>query len=166
MKLSIDHDFLVKAPDFHSAEKQVRNFLQNTTLIRYGSVAIDKEDSVSAEHEDFWQHLERGVNENRKVVNELLDELASCGYSALKDISQLKQGFESKVLHTVTHMLDGFIGVDSVFFSLIEDSHWITPTLRKEITEHASQYWLIRVTAGDIQETLLHQGPMAGNVGE
>ena len=157
MKPTFSHNFLVEASDFTSAEKQVNKFLQRTTLIRYGSVFIDKKRSVSAEHQEFWSCLDQGLSENRKVIAAMLKELDSCGYKKLQDLSKVKQGFESKVLHTLTHMLDGFIGVDSAFFSLKEDSHWLSPSLRKEIEERPGRYWLIHVFAGDIQEALLHK---------
>ena len=81
-------------------------------------------------------------------------------YSSLQDLFFIKQGFESKILHTVTHMLDGFIGVDSAFYNLIEDSHWLSPSLRREITSHMHEYWLVRVVAGEVREAILHQTPL------
>ena len=162
MEFSVFHDFLVKAPDFSSAQAQVSNFLQDTTLIRYGSVKTDHNKSCSAEHKDFWRRLDQGVAENRKIVADLISELELCDYSSLQDLSSVKQGFESKILHTITHMLDGFVGVDSVFYSLIEDSHWLSPSLREEIMSQPNQYWLVHVVAGGLQEALLHEKPLSG----
>ena len=160
MTLSISHDFLIKSSDFSSAKEQVERFLEETTLIRYGSVTIDQDKSFSAEQKKFWAALDRGVAENRKTVENLIDELEQCGYSSLQDLFFIKQGFESKILHTVTHMLDGFIGVDSAFYNLIEDSHWLSPSLRREITSHMHEYWLVRVVAGEVREAILHQTPL------
>ena len=64
MELSIFHDFLVRSSDFSSAKSQVSKFLQDTTLIRYGSVEIDQNKSCSAENKVFWQKLDQGVAEN------------------------------------------------------------------------------------------------------
>ena len=162
MELSVFHDFLAKAPDFSSAKAQASKFLQDTTLIRYGSVEIDHNKSCSAEHKGFWRQLDQGVAENRKIVAGLIRELELCDYSSLHDLSSVKQGFESKILHTITHMLDGFVGVDSVFYSLIEDSHWLSPSLREEIMSQPNQYWLVHVVAGGLQEALLHEKPLSG----
>jgi hypothetical protein len=162
MELSVFHDFLVKAPDFSSVKVQVNKFLQGTTLIRYGSVEIDHNKSCSAENKVFWQKLDQGVAKNRKIVKNLIDELELCDYSTLQDLFFVKQGFESKILHTITHMLDGFIGVDSVFYSLIEDSHWLSSSLREEIISDPTRYWLVHVVAGEVQDAILHKAPLTG----
>jgi hypothetical protein len=162
MELSIFHDFLVRSSDFSSAKSQVSKFLQDTTLIRYGSVEIDQNKSCSAENKVFWQKLDQGVAENKKIVENLIDELELCDYSTLQDLFFVKQGFESKILHTITHMLDGFIGVDSVFYSLIEDSHWLSPSLREEVISDPKQYWLVHVIAGEVQDAILHKAPLTG----
>lgn len=160
MEFSVFHDFLVRSSDFSSAKAQVGKFLQGTTLIRYGSIEIDHSKSCSAENEVFWQTLEKGVAENRKIVEKLIDELERCDYTTLQDLFFVKQGFESKTLHTITHILDGFIGVDSVFYSLIEDSHWLSPSLREEIISDPNLYWLVHVIAGEVQEAILHKVPL------
>ena len=161
MGISVFHDFLVKSPDFSCARLQVDNFLKKTTLIRYASVCCDESSSCSAEEPEFWDRLERGIAENRKRVSSLIGELELCGHSSLHDLASFKQGFESKILHTVTHMLDGFIGVDSACYNLIEDSHWLKDSLRKEILAHPKQYWLVHVVAGGLQEAVLHETPIA-----
>ena len=162
MELSVFHNFLVKSSDLSSAWQHVEIFLQKTTLIRYSSVCFDEERSFSADQKEFWDEVDRGVAENRKTVSGLISELELCGHRSLQDLNSCKQGFESKVLHTITHMLDGFIGVDTVFYNLIEDSHWLSPTLREEIITQPNLYWLVHVVAGGLQEALLHEKPLSG----
>lgn len=161
MGLSVFHDFLVKSTDFSSARLHVDNFLKKTTLIRYASVCFDESRSFSADQKEFWDRLERGIAENRQIVSDLISELELCGHRSLKDLASFKQGFESKILHTVTHMLDGFIGVDSACYNLVEDSHWLTTSLREEIRQQPNHYWLVHVIAGGVQEAVLHETPFS-----
>ena len=51
------------------------------------------------------------------------------------------------MLHVITHLLDGFFGIDSYFYNLVEDSHWVSEELRATIKTSPSRYWLIAVEA-------------------
>jgi len=52
-------------------------------------------------------------------------------------------------------MLDGFIGIDSVFYNLAEDSHWLSAPLRKTIEQHPEHYWLVPLWHGPVTSSLL-----------
>jgi hypothetical protein len=68
----------------------------------------------------------------------------------------LQQGYVTKVLHTLTHLLDGFIGIDSVFYNLVEDSHWASEGLLKALQDTAGEYWLVPVRTGKLEASVLH----------
>ena len=80
----------------------------------------------------------------------MLAELRESGYEKLPDLVGMKQGYDSKVLHTVTHLLAGFFGVDT--FSIIRRktrttsaSVWLVETECKLLSGHqSSQLDLIR----------------------
>ena len=47
----------------------------------------------------------------------------------------------------MAHLLDGFFGIDSQFYNLPEDSHWLGESLRKQIETGPAEFWLVRVAA-------------------
>ena len=77
----------------------------------------------------------------------LIHELQESGYHTLVELAEIKQGYESKTLHTLVHLLDGFIGIDSKFYNLIENSHLISASLRREIKQTPAHYWLLQIEA-------------------
>lgn len=144
MKLEAVHELLAIGPDFKSAKNQVQNFFDKTQLVRYDSVDILKEDSLSAADSEFWERIEQGVEGNRQIINELTEELKEVGTFSLSDAAKLPQGFQSKTFHTIAHLLDGFFGIDSCFYNLLDDSHWLSNSLKQEIIASPSEFWLIR----------------------
>ncbi len=96
--------------------------------------------------------IERYVLENRKVVKEFLNELGTEGYKSLEHIAQVPQGYLSKLVHTVAHLLDGFFGIDSRFYNLEEESHWVSPQLYQQIKLYPGEFWIIEV-AGFLTNT-------------
>jgi len=91
--------------------------------------------------------VDSGLEKNRESVISLIDELQTSGYSQLLDLADMKQGYESKILHILVHFLDGFIGIDSSFYNLIEDSHQISDSLHLRIKQNPQNYWLFRIDA-------------------
>jgi len=146
MKLESSHDILGIGPDFESAKKYVLRFLDKTQLVKYDSVEIEAEHAIQATQPGFWERIEEGMEGNRQMIDELLEELKESGIHTLDDLRFLQQGYQSKTIHTVTHILDGFFGIDSVFYSPVEDSHWVSPMLKREILNDPSDYWLIKAT--------------------
>ena len=146
MKLEASHELLAIGPDFAAAKSYVLRFFDKTQLVRYDSVAVAADQAVSAEHATFWDRIEQGMAANRQVLAELLEELKESGVFSLGDLEELPQGYQSKTIHTVAHLLDGFFGIDTVFYNLVEDCHWLSATLRQEILADPSEYWLIKAT--------------------
>ena len=145
MDLEISLDVLVAGEDFASCHHRVNRFFERTMLIRFDEVRIDENVSINAAEQVFWQRLEEGISANRKTVSELAANLQQEGYSSLEELQNLEKGYLTKILHTIVHLLDGFIGIDSRFYSLEEDSHTISSELRRQIAADPQQFWILRV---------------------
>ena len=143
MNLNISHLFLSTGSDGRTARSHVLRFLDQTILVQYDRIQIIEGHILSAENKKFWPELEVSISENRRVVAGFINELTECGVDHLGDIKNLEQGYQSKTLHTIAHLLDGFFGIDSCFFNLIEDSHWLSAALKEKIMENPDQYWLV-----------------------
>lgn len=141
------HLVLTFGADFDAAQKHTVSFFQKTMLLRYDNVTISKEKSCQATEASFWKRLDDGVAANREILSGFISELHDSGLQDLRNLHELQQGYQSKVFHIVAHLLDGFIGIDSVFYSLPEDSHWLSEKLRAEILRSPEKYWLLSVTA-------------------
>ncbi|MGC9021833.1 MAG: hypothetical protein ACP5J5_01770 [Dissulfurimicrobium sp.] len=105
-------------------------------------------------HRDFWVRVDMGIAENRAVLDGFLSELSRAGFKSIPELRELPQGYLSKLLHIATHMLDGFFGVDSYFYNLVEDSHWISHECRKKIQLYNRLYWLIALEASSERDIL------------
>jgi hypothetical protein len=138
------HWMLSAGADFTTARDNVQNFFKKSILLSYDTVGALEHDSCSAEDERFWPELEKGLAGNHLVLREFLNELQAAGCREIDDLATLPLGYPSKVLHLIAHLLDGFIGIDSVFYNLVEDSHWLSAGLRETIRQTPSKYWLIR----------------------
>ncbi|MFH7320622.1 hypothetical protein ACHHRT_08415 [Desulfurivibrio sp. D14AmB] len=147
MKLENAHLVLVLAPDLERAAELVLRFFARTQLVRYDRVEVDRDNSCSAAHPEFKARLEEGVATNRRVLAEIMAELKVVGVRSLDDLAQLPQGYQSKLVHTAAHLLDGFFGIDSAFFNLVEDSHWLSEPLAGEIGQNPEDYHLLQVRA-------------------
>ncbi|NOX80507.1 MAG: hypothetical protein GXP57_05370 [Deltaproteobacteria bacterium] len=147
MSLTVRHTFMVTGPDLDTCGQHVRFFLDTTQLVRYDSVEIDPEHSIRGTEPRFQQELDMVLAANQAILAELLGELQQEGCRQIDDLLTLPQGFQSKLLHTVSHLLDGFFGIDSRFFDLDEDSHRLTAKRRRQIKDAPEQCWLIGITA-------------------
>ncbi|MDA8162904.1 MAG: hypothetical protein M0022_08415 [Desulfobacteraceae bacterium] len=141
------HELLVEGGSFELCEKKALRFFDLYELVSYENIHSLRQRSLPAGHKDFFDRLELGVRENKTVLEGFLSELAEAGFDSLSDLRDLPQGYPSKLLHVSTHMLDGFFGVDSYFYNLAEDSHWVSPGLRDRIGRHPGSYWLIALEA-------------------
>ena len=149
MRLDVPQWFLVMAPDFARASGHALRFLERTQLVRYDVVRVMESESCSGTDQRFWPLLEQGLAANREVLTELLGELRGGGTRELKDLLFLPQGFQSKIFHTMAHLLDGFFGIDSRLYILPEDSHWLSPGLHRQIAAGPEDFWLIK-TVGEL----------------
>ena len=145
MSLEVTHLFLVEGEGCAACKQLVERFLARTQLVKYDVIRIENERCQPAQALGFWPAAEAGVAANRLFVEELTSELTAGGYMGIKDFLSEAEGFPSKTLHIIAHVLDGFFGIDSSFYNLIEDSHWISAGLRKRIEAAPERFWLIAV---------------------
>ena len=147
MKLAVHHDVLAIGPDFARSRDYALRFFARTPLVRYDTVTVDETASCPATHPDFWPRVDDGVRQNREVMAELIEELKESGLHRFDDLLDLGKGYQSKLVHTVAHLVDGFFGIDTIFYNLADDSHGVSPQFRQEIAANPGDYWLLRVNA-------------------
>jgi hypothetical protein len=145
MQLISNHLVLVSAPDFESACIQVNDFFDKTLLVRYDKIDIQEKKCHSGNDPQFKQALQNGIEVNKTTLNKFIGEFKNTGFKSVEDLKNVECGYQSKLLHIITHFLDGFIGIDSTFYNLTEDSHWISQNLLKEIDNNPKHYWLIQL---------------------
>jgi hypothetical protein len=144
--LEISHDILIAGSDLKSCVQHVKRFFAATMLIRYDQVMISEKESLNGTAEKFRGRIEAGLRANQKVLGEFLENLKEEGFESLEDIRSLEKGYLSKILHTIAHLQDGFIGIDSRFYNLEEDSHGVSRHLQQKIAATPHNYWILRVT--------------------
>ena len=144
--MQIVHDILTAGADFALCSKKVLRFFDRTMLIRYERVVINNKDSVSGSDPNFQKRIAEGLDANQKILNGFLECLKREGFTTLDDLQSLEKGYLSKILHTIAHLQDGFIGIDSFFYNLEEDSHGISRSLLQKIALTPRDYWIIRIT--------------------
>ncbi len=145
MRLEVTHSILVQGQSFSECREHVLGFFAKTTLVHYDGVRVVEEESFSADDARFEAGLEKGIGANRQALKDLLAELQEGGSVALQDLIHLPQGYQSKVIHTLAHLLDGFIGIDTCFYNLLDDSHWLDESRRAAIKDSPKEYWLLLV---------------------
>jgi hypothetical protein len=143
--LEIVHDILIEGSDFESCKKHLSSFFDRTMLIRYDEVIIMEKESINGADQTFWPRVQEGLTANKKALKQLLANLKEEGFVSLDDLQALEQGYLSKILHTIAHLKDGFIGLDSRFYNLVEDSHSITRGMLQKLIETTDHYWILRV---------------------
>lgn len=154
------HWLLCEAEGFDAARSYVNNFFASSMLLHYDAITADEERSCSADNERFWPEIEQGVGANQAILRGFIEDLQKEGCRQITDLTTLSMGYPSKLLHIIAHLVDGFIGIDSAFYNLAEDSHWISDGLRKTVQEDPARYWLIRVEASFTSPSsvaLIHQ---------
>lgn len=139
------HVILVRGSDSYSSKEKTLQFFQTYQLVRYSRISI--RESLQPTHPDFWEKIEKAILKNHHILNELIKELEGEGIVTIKDLATMPQGYKSSMLHTITHIVDGFFGIDTYFYNLEEDSHWISTELKEEIKQHPDLYWLFSIEA-------------------
>lgn len=150
MILEIQHDILVSGPDFKTCDKHVRLFFEKSQLVHYDSIEIDPSYCINATVSEFSERIQKGEAANREILQELLAKLKEEGLSEVEAIIDLPQGFQSKMLHTISHILDGFFGIDTKFYDIDEISHWITENRREQIARSPETCWVMQVDARSV----------------
>lgn len=112
------HEILAEGQDFETCKRKVLHFFHNYQLVRYSRIDVLEGESIQASNPVFWERLEKAILNNRRVLQNLIAELEDEGIKALKELNKLPQGYKSKMLHTITHLLDGFFGIDTYFYNL------------------------------------------------
>lgn len=147
----VEHLFLVSGKSEGEVISKVKHFLNSYELVRYDKFEI--KEVLNGISEVFFKRLEIALQKNRQILENFIEELKSEGYEITERFKTLPQGYLSKVFHSLAHFLDGFFGIDSYFYNLIEDSHFLSPLLEKKLKEHPEEYFLILVE-GYIFESL------------
>lgn len=143
MKLLARHTILVNAQHYKECKAQILGFFDKTSLVRYDKISIDNDAIVNGDSDIFQEALQNGIEQNRAVLDKLIEELKTTGFSNRSDLPHLEQGYPSKILHIIAHFLDGFIGIDTSFYNLIDDSHWVPSKTVDQLMEHPTTYWLV-----------------------
>lgn len=143
--LEISHDILIAGSGYELCRQQVRRFFDRTMLLRYDEVLVIENESINGTDKSFQARILEGLAANHMALGELLANLEEEGFASLDDLQGLEKGYLSKILHTIAHLLDGFIGIDSRFYNLEEDSHTISRNLQQKITLSPGNYWILRV---------------------
>jgi hypothetical protein len=142
-KPSYNYQILVRGPGFEPCKKKVLSFFEKYQLVRFSVMTLDERVSISAEHPSFQERLQEAIVANRSILKSLIGELQAEKLTTLNDLNALPQGYKTKLLHVVTHFLDGFFGVDTHFYNLIEDSHWVSEGVQDSIRKAPADYWLV-----------------------
>jgi hypothetical protein len=143
--LAISHDILIAGSDYESCRQRVKRFFDRTMLIRYDDVEVIENESINGTDGNFRDRIREGLKANQKVLGEFLENLKDEGFLSIDDIQGLEKGYLSKILHTIAHLQDGFIGIDSRFYNLEEDSHGVSRDLQQKITVTPYRYWILKI---------------------
>lgn len=138
-----NHRVLVSAPSLENACEQVKAFFDSTPLVRYDRIEIRQERCLSGLDEGFTAALQQGITANTETLEKFIDDFEKTGFRTVNDFIRVECGYPSKVLHVITHFLDGFFGIDTQFYNMTEDSHWLSESTRKAIAASPGHYWLI-----------------------
>ncbi len=142
MKKIASHFILVQGDSFANCKKQVYDYFDRTQLVRYDHIKIDDEKCMSGIAPYFLSCVEKKQTENRKIIETLISDLEATGVTTTTGLLNLEHGYPSKILHLISHFLDGFIGIDSAFYNLIDDSHWVSTVTQNRIMESPKMFWL------------------------
>ncbi len=139
------HQVLVAGESFDSSRAQVEAFFAHTPLLNYDRVETPAAEALHGPAAGFFAAIDRAERQNRKVAQDLFDELTKTGLAECRDLLHIEQGYRSKTLHILSHFLDGFIGIDSSFYNLLDDSHWLSAATAERIRARPEKYWLIQL---------------------
>ncbi len=145
MKRLAQHKVLLSGDSFDHCCDQLHRFFDLTSLVIYDCIEARKELSFSGLDGAFFTQVTAAEDRNRTMVSELIAELEKNGIQHSEDLQHIAQGYLSKTLHILSHFLDGFIGIDSFFYNLLDDSHWLPAQTRITIDNNPSHYWLVHI---------------------
>lgn len=140
-----EHKVLVNGDSYEHCVDQVHKYFDLTSLVIYDCIEAVESKCFSGLDAPFQKTIDAAENQNRRVMQELIDELVASGIKKTTELRNVEQGYLSKTLHILSHFLDGFIGIDSYFYNLIDDSHWLSNATAQEIKQTPQHYWLIHI---------------------
>jgi len=141
------YEVLVKGSGFEPCREKVLLFFQKYQLVRFSDISIHESSSISASSPEFHARLREAIHANRTILQQLIKELQDEKVTTLNDLNNLPQGYKTKLLHIITHFLDGFFGIDTYFYNFVEDSHWVSDELQQMISGTPSDFWLLKLDA-------------------
>ena len=159
MELLAHHLILATADTEELCRTHILDFFKQTSLLRYDRIEVIDESVLCGTDNTFASSLENGLLKNKKILAGLVDELGSAGCTKLDDLLSLPQGYPSKILHIIAHFLDGFIGIDTPFYNLVDDSHWLTDETETRIQTAPEHFWLYTLDCYSVspkEAALLH----------
>ena len=139
------HTLLVFGNDYEACCRQACDFLKANKLLGYERLEVIEAESCSGADRNFRRRLNASIKKHRENISFLVNELNQVGFHSVYDIENMEQSYPSKVLHILSHLLDGYICVDSRFYNLIDRSHQVPPTTVASIRKLPQRYWLIRI---------------------
>jgi len=139
------HKMLLAGDSFDHCSEQVHKFFDLTSLVIYDCIEAIENKSFSGLDAAFFNNIIEAETQNRQTVQALIDELVKADIHKTVDLQKVGQGYLSKTLHILSHFLDGFIGIDSYFYNLLDDSHWLLPPTAELIRRAPHQYWLLHI---------------------
>lgn len=145
MEKIAEHKILVAGDNFTHCCDQVHRFFDLTSLVIYDCIQVIDDQCLHGLDDSFLDELNSAEQVNRATVAKLTEELRQTGVETIHDLNRLEHGYPSKVLHVLSHMLDGFIGIDSLFYNLPADSHWLSAKARNRITNDLGHHWLLHI---------------------
>ena len=145
MKQISRHKILLSGDSYSHCVDLVHRYFDLTSLVIYDCIEACENKSFSGLDASFFDTIAKAEQHNRKTMTELIDELSDAGINTTTDLKNVAQGYLSKTLHILSHFLDGFIGIDSYFYNLIDDSHWLSVETSAAIRQTPHNYWLIHI---------------------
>lgn len=142
MELLAQHLVLTEGESEEACKLHVLKFFEKTSLVRYDNIVIEDR-ILSGIDPEFENELAQGLKRNKDTLHKFINELGSTGFEQRSDLMRVDQGYHSKILHIIAHFLDGFIGIDSVFYNLTEDSHWLSSVMELRIKEEPARFKLL-----------------------
>lgn len=145
MKQISHHKILLTGNSYSHCVDLVHRYFDLTSLVIYDCIEASESKSFSGLDAVFFDTIDEAEQRNRRIMTELIDELSAAGIRDTADLKNVEQGYLSKTLHILSHFLDGFIGIDSYFYNLIDDSHWLSADTAAIIRKNPHHYWLIHI---------------------
>jgi hypothetical protein len=147
MENFIYHEFLVNGDTLETCQNKTAHFLKTNKLAMPLQFDFLEKRTIRADEKGFKERINLGAQENKIVLNGFISELKKEGFYDINHVSDIPQGYLSKIFHTIAHLLDGFFGIDAYFYNLVEDSYFISYALFEKINNEPNFYYIISVEA-------------------